>query len=402
MIESTNNGLYNVDGTFYRNKTEAFIEASKKSTNVSWWFFDDVWDNFSKTKLHTLGAVPLDDLYKARAQQLRDSYDYLVLNYSGGADSHNILMTFINNNIKLDEVFVKWSYKVESKIYTPDPYNKDAENIFSEWDYAIKPTLDWLAIHHPEIKINIGELFTEDPEQTYGGETFNNLWHWTGWIEILRMRTISDSLYKLADKGLKVAQIYGIDKPNISFKDNKCYLFFTDLSTSSSPDGLVSSWKTPIKTEAFYWTPDMPEIAFNQAHACMKYFGKDKALMEIIEPGVWRAAKYTLANDDSAEARAMKLAAIKIHNYYDITKRIIYTTWDNNTFQVNKPEIFSYAGRSRDKKFFEYKDTELSRYFDTWDHHFQSWRKSVDPSLLTGMMNMQQLSSKPFLLGKIE
>ena len=401
MIQSTINGLYNVAGSYYRNKTQAVVEATKKSTDISWWYYDNVWDDFSKNKLHTLGAVPLDDLYKLRAQQLRDKYDYLVLNYSGGADSHNILMTFINNNIKLDEVFVKWSYKVESRIYKPDPNNKDAENMFSEWDYAIKPSLDWLSTYHPEIKINIGELFTDNPEQIYGGDTFNNLWQWTGWIEILRMRTMSDSLIKLSDKGVKVAQIYGIDKPYIAFSNNKCFLFFTDSSTSAAPDGLVSEWKTTFNTEAFYWTPDMPEIVFNQAFACMNYFSKDSALMELIEPGIWRASKYKFLDNNSAESRAMRLAAYKIQEYFNISKRIIYTTWNNNTFQVDKPVAFSYAGRSRDKKFFEYKDTELSQYFNTWDHHYQNWKNSVDSTHLNETMNMKQLSSKPFLVGNI-
>src|SRR5262245_7733265 len=46
----------------------------------------------------------LADLYRARALRLRDQYDYLILMYSGGADATQVLMTFLNNGIHLDEV----------------------------------------------------------------------------------------------------------------------------------------------------------------------------------------------------------------------------------------------------------------------------------------------------------
>jgi hypothetical protein len=62
-------------------------------------------------------------------------------------------MTFLNNNIKLDEICTHRSERVDSKLYTPNTSIKTADNLFSEWDYATKPTLDWIAKHHPEINI---------------------------------------------------------------------------------------------------------------------------------------------------------------------------------------------------------------------------------------------------------
>ena len=64
------------------------------------------------------------DLYVQRVQQLRNKYDHLVLLYSGGADSHNILKCFEHSGTKLDEIvsFVDSSYKgrdskISSEIY---------------------------------------------------------------------------------------------------------------------------------------------------------------------------------------------------------------------------------------------------------------------------------------------
>ncbi len=48
----------------------------------------------------------LSFLYKKRAQQIRDSYDYIVMYFSGGSDSITMLNAFIKNNINIDEVIV--------------------------------------------------------------------------------------------------------------------------------------------------------------------------------------------------------------------------------------------------------------------------------------------------------
>jgi hypothetical protein len=161
-----NLGHYIVDGKLYYSKSHALYESSVSNKKIEWSFNNEVWENFSKNRLPILGKTPLDTLYKERAQQLRDKYDYLILNYSGGPDSHNILMTFINNNIHLDEVYVKYSHSVESKLYTPNTTVTGAENIFSEWDFCIKPTLEWLAKEHPSIKIK--ELVKERVWWEYG------------------------------------------------------------------------------------------------------------------------------------------------------------------------------------------------------------------------------------------
>jgi hypothetical protein len=44
------------------------------------------------------------DLCKEYAQYIRDNYDYVILYYSGGSDSTTILNTFLDNNIKIDEI----------------------------------------------------------------------------------------------------------------------------------------------------------------------------------------------------------------------------------------------------------------------------------------------------------
>lgn len=60
-------------------------------------------------------SFSLKELYTQRAQQLRDDYDYLILSYSGGSDSHEILGTFLENNIFIDEIQVMHYEKAMSR-----------------------------------------------------------------------------------------------------------------------------------------------------------------------------------------------------------------------------------------------------------------------------------------------
>jgi len=150
---STKYGFWKVNDTSYATKYKALISASKSNSRIYFHYYDHIWENFDRTQL---GKVPLNCLYKDRAQQLRDNYQYLILNYSGGADSHNILRTFIDNNIHLDEVCVKWPKPlIDGKFYTVNNVDTEAVNRWSEWNYSIQPTLDWLKTNCPKIKITI-------------------------------------------------------------------------------------------------------------------------------------------------------------------------------------------------------------------------------------------------------
>ena len=104
-IESYPQGHWIVGEQKFINKYEALLFATRKNLPVHYKFFNEVWEKFDRSQL---GKFSLQEVYKQRAQQLRDQYDYLILYFSGGADSYNVLRSFIDNNIKLDEVCVKW------------------------------------------------------------------------------------------------------------------------------------------------------------------------------------------------------------------------------------------------------------------------------------------------------
>jgi hypothetical protein len=84
-------GYYQVGNQCFTNKYMA-LNHSSQSDNFHFDFNNDVFSNCNWSQ------EPSDDLYeiyRKRAQQLRDRYDNLVLYFSGGVDSTVILMTFL-------------------------------------------------------------------------------------------------------------------------------------------------------------------------------------------------------------------------------------------------------------------------------------------------------------------
>jgi hypothetical protein len=369
-------GFYQVNSKIFKNKNHAVYEASINNSKVTWNFYNDVFENFSQTKLHTLGQLPLDDWYKLRAEQLRDSYDYLILNYSGGPDSHNVLMTFLNNNIKLDEIYVKYSHSVDAKIYTPNNVNKGAENIHSEWDYVIKPVLDNIKISHPQIKIVIDDVF-DNPLNISDETLLNAPSHFLGSFELMRQCSYSKSVNEQQDKGKRVADIYGIDKPLILYKDKSLFIFFADNTV-----GVAGNRNSNI--ELFYWTPDLPNIVFEQAYRHYLYFKKNPDMISLID------VKTIKKNDHQRQEKMRKLAI-----------DLIYTTWDYSKFQVEKPEYYTPQGRTRDKYYLLH--SEFNKQLDMWNYHMNSWSSAIHTTYFNKQtMTLEILLSKWYKFACLE
>jgi diphthamide synthase (EF-2-diphthine--ammonia ligase) len=97
-------------------------------------------------------------LYDLRARQLREKYDYLILSYSGGADSHNVLMSFIKQGIHLDEIVVNTMEKGNKKSTSINNKNVQATNAAAEHELQTVPRLKEAAALIPRTKITICDL----------------------------------------------------------------------------------------------------------------------------------------------------------------------------------------------------------------------------------------------------
>jgi hypothetical protein len=221
-------GYYTVDGIRFNNKVDALIYGTAHKKQVNWIFNDRV---FGQVPWEVEPAESLSELYKRRALQLREKYDYLVLNYSGGADSQNILDTFINNNIKLDEIICRWSVAGETGLYQPSTVSR-AANFHSEWDLTLKPAMEKISKEHPEIKIQFYD-YTADATKF-----FNDDDPWYNMLNGAQFGPSHISRYAIGldryqdmfvERGMRGCQIFGVDKPRIMFDDNTFYTYFLDI-----------------------------------------------------------------------------------------------------------------------------------------------------------------------------
>ena len=71
ILSNKTNGYYIVNGVSTGNKLQAILEASKTKSELRWNFYDDIFSAAS-SKFNN-NHILLKELYRARAQQLRDS-----------------------------------------------------------------------------------------------------------------------------------------------------------------------------------------------------------------------------------------------------------------------------------------------------------------------------------------
>lgn len=261
-------GYYLVGWKKFYNKTLALMESKATGYEPLWVFNDDVYGTIDWTK-------PIEEdlfaIYKRRAQQLRDKYDYLMLYYSGGADSSNILRAFVENNIFLDEIVMQLPEPVRQSF---DPNDTSERNFYAELEYSAKPYLNKI-----KNKLDPRTLIRYQDFAKPGLELLKKD-YWFESVPLCTNITISGVFRQIAqnndhhiltinESGKSIAQILGIDKPLVYFNNDNYYCYFSDTSTYhyvspiSFNDTALS--KGRYETEFFYWTPDMPEIVVKQA-----------------------------------------------------------------------------------------------------------------------------------------
>lgn len=385
------NGFYSVGGRPILNKIEALLEATKLKQQISWHYFDD---KFASVNVEQVKTVPLAELYRLRAQQLRDKYDYLILNYSGGSDSHNILMTFLQHRIKLDCVHVQWHTSLVDKgLYTPNAEDKTNFNFHSEWDLVIKKDLEWLASTHPEIRIEMTDWLENLSEKTVNDNIFTlqsgvmpNI------SRAAKLNTYAKIESELTDKGLKVGSIFGAEKPYLVEKNSEVFCFFRDKMCVAQPNP-----NNPHGTEYFYVTPDLPELTIRQSLEMLDWFKLNRARTEMIGA---RSQRYDHIKDWTVNDFYKEYEV-----YAEIAKSVLYPHWDFNRFQSGKPvpnsdlTVLPKGVKAWDKILLAV--PEFKRIPEIWNYYWDSYRKEIDNTLILAEVEMRSVDSKWYYIGRL-
>ncbi len=271
-------GFYLVGWKKFYNKTLALLESKKTGYDVVWIFNDNVYGKID-------WATPIEDsllnLYKKRAQQLRDNYDYLMLYFSGGADSVNILRAFVENNIFLDEIVMQLPEPVRQSF---NPNDTSEGNFYAELEYSAVPYLNKIKNKlDPRTVIRYQDFAKPGLELLEKDYWFDSVPLCTNITLSGVFRQIAQNadthILRINERGKSVAQILGIDKPLVYFDGSNYFAYFMDTSTYHyvSPVDFNDTELSKINyhTEFFYWTPDMPEIVIKQAQLIKQQCEKD-------------------------------------------------------------------------------------------------------------------------------
>jgi len=216
---------------------------------------NSVFENIDWTKEPTKS---LKQLYKERAQQIRDMYDYLILYFSGGSDSITVLNTFLDNDIPLDEVVINSFYQIDHSVLCCDY----AQTYLKKRMFRGKITVNMISLDVME-KINRKNLWEHN-------KNFTGLLHNATRFNIDFFE--KTDFQKITRRTGKIAHIFGAHYPTVNKVNNS---FYAILSVDILTLPAIISDNVP-----FFTTHQMPELLVKQSHVLARFMHKNNVYTE--------------------------------------------------------------------------------------------------------------------------
>jgi len=227
------------DGARFKWWIEAAIHRKKINSQIFYDYHNDMWRSIRQ---ELIPDRPLSELYLEQARRIRDSNQWISLLYSGGADSHNILMTFLNNNIHLDEIIT-----CDSTLGRPITHSTNSLNLHSEIELTAKPILKRVQHDYPQINIRIIESSKNSIVDHITGDLTNRI----SKHRLLQIFSAYEHDVQVQSKG---TLIVGQDKPYVLKQGDQFYFSFSNIIGHFADRKFVP----------FYWDYTFPELHINQ------------------------------------------------------------------------------------------------------------------------------------------
>lgn len=351
-------GYYSVGSAVYHSKIDACVAGTQQNIHPVWHFGDHVWH---KQNWQHEPETDLLELYKMRARQIRERYDYVIIFYSGGSDCHTLVEAFISAGCRIDEIYTVWSRKANKK-FVLNPNVTDARNIEAEFDLTAKDGLNWIKNVSPSTKItylDVSDAVIDHFNQFDGEEWLCNtkesltpqiVTRWSATREYTQLQQL--------DRGLRTAVVFGVDKPRVCIKDGKYHAYFLDSIANCFNGRFSDSSYTNLTTEYFYWTTDFPEIVIKQAHMVRRWFEATPSLKFLL---FWPNSNYSQRSA-----------------YEIIIRSIVYPEWDQRKFQCVKVKKSVFS--EWDDWFFT--TQQGTHAYNTWYRGVEHVQQHVDPKYL--------------------
>jgi hypothetical protein len=270
-INYTRYGYFEVNGIKTLSKFEAW-ELSKGN-------FDSIHFNFNDEHMAAFDwtiepAEDIYELYRQRAQDIRNRYDYVVLMYSGGIDSHTILETFLSNGIKLDEICSFGNTDVEDK---STKMNQEVFNKAIPFVQSLE--LKKLGINYRFVEIGDMMINQYNDKQHYENFHYYTNGAANNWCIAVRSHVFKSTIpehMKLTEQGKSVCYMWGFDKPSVGMNNgNWCFRYIdslVDLGARQFNNRVILKEKfSNFHDEPFYISREFPQISIKQSHLLVKH-----------------------------------------------------------------------------------------------------------------------------------
>ena len=252
-----NKGYWKANDKYFDVKVNAILEAQSNDSEVTFHYNDQWWDQVDWT---VEPNESLEELYLKRARDLRNKYKTLILRFSGGADSMNIIKTFVDNNIKIDVIIVNEYCELlnadrfvipssAEKIIITMPFIRELQKQGVEFEFLEVDN----SILFPMLGDNVDWIFRFNMPRFL-------------LVEFSSPRTVLHpklQQYNNPDTCI----ISGVDKPQVWCRHNKIWTFEMPDVTQV----LCDPGHSHIVQEPFYQSADLPELVVKQCHVIKSY-----------------------------------------------------------------------------------------------------------------------------------
>lgn len=353
---SDNFGYYQVGNLKLHGKYDAIRIMEKTGQHLTYHYHDEVYSSYDWCKEP---QSSLAELYKKRAEQLRQKYDHVVVCYSGGADSHTVLNSFVNNNIHIDEILCYYgSISAQDEWFNAEinqvavPY---AKRVVEQCPGTTLRLLD-VQSYMPSFWEKGNPNDWDTVVHRYG--TGNQAWA----VSLVNQLASDPHYLDIISQGKTMCFVVGYDKPRVWQVDGRYCYRFIDIPSQMMIIG------SDLPVEAFFWSPELPELLIKQCHVIKQYMEHATPTSKFIS---------TTKTGLACKTHGDQTLWLTNHGVHDL----IYHTWDVNMFTVGKDPYAVFGKRDewfwKDKNFVPYQNWH-KRISHVWGELPDYWKN--DPA----------------------
>lgn len=360
-------GYYTCNNVEFSSKIEACIYATKMKQPLKWHFNNTEFNSYNWQHEPEL---TLDQLYNQRARQIRETYDYVIISFSGGADSNNILESFLRQGLFVDEILVN-TMEGRDRLTVVDPNIKSAWNAGAEHRLQTVPRLQYIKDKSPNTKINVLDMSAHVFESLEKADDSSWILHKREMLNVGAVTRYNYAHFKEIknqfDKDKKIALVVGVDKPRGLIFDNEFSIAFDDRAANVvTAQEHLDEYPNAV-VENFYWAPESIPMLIKQGHVLKKWLEVNPQYIPL-----WT---FTDADSYSTNFRLV---------HERLLRNIIYTTWDSNWYQADKSVL---------DWFNEFDNWFTTQYNDT--RAFSIWKSGIEHVLENANNYIRYKNGKP-------